>query len=369
MAHHAAIRQFVMPGGAGCAPNGRVIVIVLTYRGADVAIECLSSVLASDYPDFRIIALDNASPDGAYAQLKAWAGGAAPPPIAQSPIGATSNAKGPLDFAEREPGAAPADTASLPRLTLVQTGANLGYAGGNNVALRWLQKLTDWDYAWILNPDTAIALDAMAALVRKCTSDPALGVVGARICFYDRPDVIQEWGGARHRPLRGTGRMLGLGRSAAEPVDETRIAVEMDYVSGASLFFTPQFLRRASLMDEGYFLYFEEVDWCRRRGDLKLGYAHDARVYHRLGGSIGSSTSYRDRSAFSISWSLRSRFRFARKFHPWSLPAVYLSSYIDIARMLSQGAFANAWLEFKLINGIAPFLTPPSAAGRGADVG
>ncbi|HXZ69039.1 MAG TPA: glycosyltransferase family 2 protein [Alphaproteobacteria bacterium] len=359
-----------MTGAQGASAGGRVIVIVLVYRGADIAIECLSSVLASDHPDFRIIVLDNASPDGAYPRLKAWAGGDAPPTVANSPIGATANPSGPLDFAERESRDAPRDSGSLPRLTLVQTGANLGYAGGNNVALRWLQNSSDWDYAWILNPDTVVARDAMSALVRKCASNPRLGVVGARIACYDQPDVIQEWGGAKYRPWRGTGRLLGLGHPASEAVDEARIAEELSYVSGASLFFTREFLGRAGAMDESYFLYFEEADWCRRRGDLKLGYAHDARVYHRLGSSIGSSTSYRDKSRLSIAWSLRNRFRFARKFHPSALPLIYLSSYIDIAHMVVAGAFANAWLEFKLINGLARYPVPPAAMpGLGASTG
>lgn len=360
-----------MGGALSQRRSGRVIVIVLTYRGADIAIECLWSVLESSYPDFRIIVLDNASPDGTYARIKEWAGGASPLPIADSPIGAKANAKGPLDYAERRPDEAPHDTASLPAVTLVQTGANLGYAGGNNVALKWLQQLTDWDYAWILNPDTVIARDAMSALAKKCASDPSLGVVGARITFYDRPEIIQQWGGAEHRPLRGTGRLLGLGHSAAESVDEARIETEMDFVSGAAMFLTPEFLCRAGTMDEDYFLYFEEADWCRRRGDLRLGYAHEAQVYHRLGSSIGSSNSYRKMSPLSISWSLRNRFRFARKFYPRALPVIYLTSYIDIARMLSQGAFGNAWLEFKLLNGIMPFPEPPArdAVKRGAAAG
>lgn len=351
--------------------GGRVIVIVLVYRGADIAIECLSSILASDYPDFRIILLDNASPDGAYEGIRAWADGAKPPAITNSPIGASDNAAGPLDFEERAPGSAPPNTAALRRLTLVQTGANLGYAGGNNVALRWLQNLGDWDYAWILNPDTVIASDAMAALVKKCESESRLGAVGARIAYYDRPDIIQEWGGAKFRPWRGSGRLLGLGHPASEPVDEVRVAEEMSYVSGASLFFTREFLQRAGAMDEDYFLYFEEADWCRRRGDLKLGYAHQARVYHRHGSSIGSSTFSRGQSPLSVSWSLRNRFRFARKFYPGSLPLIYLSSYIDIARMLLKGTFANAWLEFKLINGLEPFPVPPQTGltGRGPAAG
>ena len=348
---------------------GRVIVIVLTYCGADIAIECLSSVLASQYPDFRIILVDNASPDGAFDRIKSWANGAPPPHVVRSPIGAEANAAGPLDCEERRPEDAPRDTASLKRLTLVQSGANLGYAGGNNIALRWLMKLGDWQYAWILNPDTVIAGDAMAALARKCSGDSALGVVGARLTFYDRPEIIQQWGGARLRLLRGTGQLLGLGHAAAEPVDEERIAAKMDFVSGASMFFTPAFLARAGTMDEDYFLYFEEADWCRRLGDLRLGYAHEARVYHRLGSSIGSSTHYRRISPLSLTWSLRNKFRFARKFNPKTLPTVYLSSYIEIVQMLLRGAFGNAWLQFKLLNGLKRFPLPPGSKDQSAAAG
>ena len=148
-----------------------------------------------------------------------------------------------------------------------------------------------------------------------------------------------------------------------EPVDEAHVARKLDYVSGASLFFTREFLARAGAMNEGYFLYFEEADWCRRRGDLKLGYAHEARLYHRLGASIGSSTSYRARSPLAISWALKNRFRFARKFCPWALPLIYFSSYIDVIQMLRAGAFANAWLEFKLLNGLEPYPEAPRRTG------
>jgi hypothetical protein len=331
------------------------------YRGADQAIECVSSVLRSEHSDFRILLLDNKSPDVAFERMRAWANGEiAPPSATGGPLPDHTVARGPIDHQVLEPGAALPAYESLRKVTLIQTGANLGYAGGNNVALRSIKDRDDWDYAWILNPDTVVEPGTMSALLARIEREPRLSPVGARISFYDTPDTLQQWGGGAYRRLRGAGRNLGLGHSASEPVDQAAIERELDYVSGSSLFFSNAFLTQAGLMEESYFLYFEEVDWCLKRGDFKLGYAHDARVYHRHGGSIGSSTKHTEISPLSLRWSYRNRFVFTRKFLPWALPTVYLGTFFDMARMASKGSWKNAWLIFKVVHGLEP-VTPPSA--------
>jgi len=334
------------------ASTSRVVVVILMYRGAEQAIECVSSVLASRHGDFRIVLLDNSSPDGALDRVRQWARGEMNAmPIGATPVGAEHATCGPIDHGERAANDAPDEIASLPLLTLVPTGANLGYAGGNNVALKWLRHCRDWDYAWILNPDTVVDPAALPALVRRSSADPALGPVGARVCFYDRPNTVQQWGGGRFCRWRASARLLGSERAADELVDERSVECALDYVTGASLFFSRDFLDRTGLMDERYFLYYEEIDWCRS-GAMPLGYAHDAVVYHRLGGSIGSSMTHRKASPLSIRCMYRSRLLFTRKFFPWRLPTVYLGTYLDIARMIQRGAWRNAWLVFKTINGL-----------------
>jgi GT2 family glycosyltransferase len=337
----------------------RVVVIIVMYRAAEQVIECISSVLASLHRDFRIVVLDNASPDGAYERVLQWARGQAGAlPLAASPLTWECTLSGPIDHQELCGDIAPASIAGLAPLTLVQTGANLGYAGGNNVALKWLQACADWDYAWILNPDTVVDPNAMPALVARCRSDANLGPVGARVCFYDAPQTIQLRGGGVHKRWSGRGRMRGRGRAAGEAVDTGAIERSIDYVSGACLFFSRALLGRAGLMDERYFLYFEEIDWCRRRGDMRLGYCHDAIVYHRLGGSIGSSISHRSVSPLSLRWMYRNRLVFTRKFFPLALPSVYLCTYLDMARMIQKGAARNAWLVFKVVNGLVRISKP-----------
>ena len=79
------------------------------------------------------------------------------------------------------------------------------------------------------------------------------------------------------------------------------------------------FLARVGPMREDYFLYYEEVDWALRRGDLPLAFAGDAIVYHHGGTSIGTGRLDERPSAFSNYFNYRNRMRFMRRFHPWRL--------------------------------------------------
>lgn len=329
----------------------RVVVLILMYGHPDDAIEAASSVLASDYPDFRVILLDNASPDGAYDAVKAWADGRREPPTVAALPGIEPVRRGPIDYAEYRADDRP-EIAALPPLSLVETGGNLGYAGGNNVALRWLMASQDWDYAWILNPDAVADPAAMRALVERASADPKMGLIGSRLHFYDRPDVVQCRSGGRFITSVGRGLVDGLGLPAATLDDRDGVERAINYVSGASLFLTRDFLQQVGLMEERYFLYFEEIDWAFRRGSFKLGYAADALIYHKLGSSIGSSNDKKKRSPTSIYWSYRNRFVFTQKFAPWALPTVFLGVGLEVVRMALTGCWKQAWQTLLIMLGL-----------------
>src|SRR4051794_1968753 len=90
----------------------------------------------------------------------------------------------------------------------------------------------------------------------------------------------------------------------------------MDYVAGASMFVSREFLERVGYLAEEYFLYFEEMDWTVRcAGRFRLGFAPQSVVYHKEGRSIGSST-YSRPSRISLLYSLRNRLRFTRQYRP-----------------------------------------------------
>jgi hypothetical protein len=341
----------------------RIVVIIVTYGGAEDAIESIASLLQSTHASFKIILCDNASPDGTLARVRAFARGEK---LAQLRPGcpiAIDLPAGAIDHVELDADAPFVDIAALPRLSLVDTKANRGYAGGNNVALRWLQANPDWDYGWILNPDTVVDRGAMAALVAHARGRPQLGPIGARMCFYDDPQRIEQWGGGRFRRLRASGLDIGVGRPASYRPVPGQVEREMTYVVGSSFFFPRAFLDTVGLMDERYFLYFEEVDWCRRRGDFALGYAHDAIVYHKCGASIGSSISRKKVSPLALYWTFRNRYVYTWKFDPWALPAVYLWGYYDVLRFILIGSWRGALIVLRTMHGLPSKGTarPPSA--------
>jgi GT2 family glycosyltransferase len=109
---------------------------------------------------------------------------------------------------------------------------------------------------------------------------------------------------------------------------------------------TRRFLEDVGSMNETYFLYYEEIDWATRarRGGFHLGYAPDAIVYHKEGGTIGSSANRTKRSLMSEYYLIRSRLLFTRKYYPYFLPSVIVFSFGQIARHASSGdlrRFAN----------------------------
>jgi len=116
----------------------------------------------------------------------------------------------------------------------------------------------------------------------------------------------------------------------------------MDFVTGASMVASRAFYEAAGPMPENYFLYYEEVDWALRRGDLPLAYCKDAIIYHRAGTAIGSPTLGRPASPFSLYFKHRGRIRFVRRHLPRALPGALMYSLAKAAQLGLKGFGAEA---------------------------
>ena len=109
------------------------------------------------------------------------------------------------------------------------------------------------------------------------------------------------------------------------------------------------------MMDESYFLYYEEADWALRgKGRYRLAYANDAIVYHKEGASIGSSGRSAKRSPLSAFYLVRSRLQFTRKFFPWMMPSVFAYSTLVALRARLSGHQAQADAMFAALRGFSP---------------
>ncbi len=218
--------------------SARVLIIILCYNGIADTLACLESLQRVEYPSYDVLVVDNASSDGTPETVRA----------------------------------------QFPLVTVIENGANLGFAAGNNVGLRYALR-HGYDYALLLNNDTEVAPDFLDCLVEVAASDPSIGAVGPTITYYDRPDLIWSAGGVIDW-RRGAARM----RTDEVDTGREREPVEVDFVTGCTLLVGRAALERAGLLDERFFMYFEETEWCVRirRAGFRIVYVPQSRVLHKI---------------------------------------------------------------------------------------
>lgn len=225
--------------GAAEIPEGKsVYIILLNWNGLEDTLECIESCRALSYRPASIVVVDNASSDGSEEVLRC----------------------------------------SFPDLAVLQTGSNLGYAGGNNVGIRYALS-RGADYVWLLNNDTTVHPEALSELVRVAEAEPQAGILGSKILCYADPTLIWFAGGWVQADRGETGH-IGLGVPDQGQFDAV---TETGYVTGCSLLVKRAVIEQVGMMDEAYFLYFEESEWCLRakRQGYRLLYAPGSIVWHK----------------------------------------------------------------------------------------
>ena len=295
-------------------------VVIVTYDSIDVVLDCLETLLAAAIADgtaLHVAVVDNASSDGTAAAVQAWASGKTPyTPPADLPFAHHPVPK-PL---------------SAGVLTLIEAEGNGGFAAGVNIGLEHLFANPEIHRVWVLNPDSVVPPGTPAAFA---SHDPGpFALMGGRVTYYDRPDMIQIDGGTLNRWTGVTGN-INLYSSALEvPMPD---ATRLDFVTGASMVVSRDHYETAGPVPEDYFLYYEEGDWAMRRGALPLAVCPGARVYHRGGSAIGSPVPGRPASPFSLYFKHRARMYFVRRHLPLSTPTAWLYTLAKSAQYARRG--------------------------------
>ena len=301
-----------------------VVVAMVGYRTTSEICKCLNALSASRYKNFSVSICENGG-KAAFDDLTA----------AVSKLGSGSIST-PLPSTQL---AAEAWTGALAqggqRIDIYRSRHNLGFAAGVNLTIRQIESDHGWSALWLLNPDTEPAPEALGALVERAAAGD-YAIVGSRLVFKDTRRV-QAYGG-RWRALLARSVNIGMFAPEDAATDVPAIETQMTYVLGASLYATRKFVEKAGAMDEGYFLYYEEVDWCYRRGSGRLGYAHHALVYHDHGTSSGVNTTRRNRSRLSAYLFERNKLLFSRRFYPAAYPLTVIVALVLTSQFLVAGA-------------------------------
>ena len=219
-------------------PWPSVAVIVLNWNGTEDTLECLSSLMLLDYPRCEIVVVDNGSR------------------ISPRQV-----------IAEQ-----------FPTVTYIETGDNLGYAGGNNVGIRHALA-AGHDYVFVLNNDTVVEPDVLRRAVAVADSDPAIGVLGVKIIAWDAPERIWvAYGQVTYR--HGLVRLIGYYGQDDGAFDTQR---DVEWVPGTAMLFSRRALETVGLFDEEFFAYHEDVDWCTlaREQGFRVVFAPEPRIYHK----------------------------------------------------------------------------------------
>lgn len=264
-------------------PYPDLAVIIVSYNTRDMLQACLDSVyasLAESGCQAQVWVVDNASSDGSPAMVRT----------------------------------------EFPQANLLALKENLGFAGGNNVGLRAVGFEADSDHqpdlVLFLNPDTEVQGDALTQMAKVLRSTHRAGVVGASLVYPDGrfqhsafrfPTLKQIWFDFFPRPAHFlesslNGRYPRALYQAGQPFP-------IDHPLGAAMMTRAEVIQQAGLMDEGFFMYAEEVDWCKRvkKAGWDIYCVPTARIVHHAG---GSTRQFRD-EMFVALW--RSRFRLFEK--------------------------------------------------------
>lgn len=224
-------------GGSASGPAGgpNVVVVILNWNGAADTAECLRSLQAQTYRSWAAVVVDNGSSDDSVAVLRA----------------------------------------GFPSVEIVASPRNLGFAGGCNVGIRRaLAGSAEW--VLLLNNDTVLDPRCLEELL---DSSPALpGVLAPAIYYHDAPERLWS-GGAR----QGWGLPFEL-----KAEDLRRESVAADYVTGCAMLVHRRVFEEIGLLDERFFMYYEDLDFClrARRAGFGIVVKPRARLWHKVGSSL-----------------------------------------------------------------------------------
>lgn len=256
----------------------RVSIITINFNETEVTCALLDSIRRQDYPDLELIVVDNASREN-------------PAPIFES---------------------------RYPEVKFIRSEQNLGFAGGNNLAL----PVASGKYLFFVNNDAELEPGCIRTLVQFLENQVNVGMVSPLICYFpENPQqalMVQYAGMSPVSPFTGRNRTFG---ERAPDRGQFSSAAPTAYAHGAAMMVPKVVLEKVGPMWEGFFLYYEELDWAERikRAGFEVWVAPQARVLHKESLTIdkmGTTKTY---------YLTRNRILFMRRnFGSWQIGVFYL---------------------------------------------
>ena len=248
----------------------RVYVILLNYNGYEDTINCINSLKQCE-ESLVIVVVDNDSPDGS------------------------------ADKLERVNG-----------IKLIKNNNNSGFAKGNNLGIEYALN-QGAEYVLLLNNDTEVRTDTIKILKEKLISDKELGIVGSRIMYYEKKNLINYYGGHINW-LKGITVHEHMKEEYSEKLNKGSFFYT-DFITGCTMLIRREVFKTIGLLPEEYFMYYEDADFCVQviEHGYKIGICSDSVVYHKVSASSGG-----ENNPFMIKWTTRNRLLFIKKYKKYT---------------------------------------------------
>lgn len=218
--------------------NPKVSIVILNWNGKNDTIECLDSLKEITYPNYEIILVDNGSTDGSGECLKKL----------------------------------------YPEIEIIENQKNLGFAEGNNIAIRKVVA-RETDYVLLLNNDTVVHPEFLTELVELLENDTSVGIAGPTVYYYKEKDRIQAAGG---KICWYKGQTPHLTSKNYIKLNKIR---DVDYIMGCALLTRCELFKKIGYLNKDYFAYWEETDWCVRakKAGYRIVHVPSAKIWHKGG--------------------------------------------------------------------------------------
>lgn len=312
-----------------------IYVIVLNWNGIKDTIPCLDSLIKLNYKDIKIVVCDNGSKDRSIEIIEEW-------------YFSSENIKNNFEFTTLNMNEFHdyKTVDSVPGIYVINIGNNLGYAGGNNVGVKFALNQTDMDSVWILNNDTIVDENSLTLMRATFESDKKIGVCGSRLVYFDERDKLQGLGGV-FNPVFCISKHYQAYECADKVFDNRDVSRSIDYVIGASMLIKRDVLESIGGLCEDYFLYYEEIDYCLRVKEkgYKIFVCTESVVYHKE----GASTKKNQKGILADYFSVRNRLLISKKFFPKYYPVVYLSIFLVMLNRVKRKEYHKAKNVLKIL--------------------
>lgn len=292
--------------------NPFVSIVTLNWNGLDVTCEFLESMRHSTYKNYEIIVVDNGSEIDPTERI--MAGGYANTRVVKSPV-------------------------------------NLGSPGGNNLGMRHASP--GYDFIFQINNDAEITPDLIERCLEPFYEDPSIGVVCPKIRFYHNPTVIQYAGFNKMNML--TGKTTAVG-SLEEDKGQHDVSGYTHSAHGCAMMVKKEVIENVGMMEEKFFVYYDESDWCARiaRKGYRIYYQAKGLCYHKESMSMGKQ------SPLKVYFMTRSRVLYMRRNATIAQFAVFIIFFIflTVPKNIFRFVRHKQWAHLRaFINGITWNLT------------